>query len=970
MPQAPELVTLVSADGLRAQVPVDQAASLIERGYHQETADQAASRLVQASREQTYGGVGGTIAATSLGALRGASMGTSDALISGLGMQDDLQGFQEANPLASTVGEVGGAIAASFAAPESLLARTPAGMAASVGSRIARLGEEGGALTRAAYSTAGAAVEGAAQGAGAYVSDVALGNRELSADGFMGAMGKGALWGGVAGGSLSVAGEGLVAARRLFPKQEMTREAVTAAEQVAKQEISSAVQDGETLAASARDRLREIRAQHAALNVETKTKLDEIAVRKAQELSDLEIRAATAKTQTAETRLERAKNPGKRTRKALEEESGASGPGSVGGETPPGPTVTSAVEPDSAATALERQLSATKQGLDAGKSLADLSARPTPSVANKQTHIEDALNAEIAKIDPEAAKLVNGLNELEQSKGAIDQWLGKYQGGSVSKFERSQATRDYADAMRPKEAGYYTRLPMDSQNPGMTEGGLGAARGRQSVFRGTDEERKLFDAQTMSRLKPEEQLAADMAIEEQAARRSKRIAKGATEAPPEGDQVQAKVETALKSKVDDIDDDIGESAHAINRFEAAHAEVTEALGPIAPTSSQARAQGFREAQQTADKSASQATAQTAEEIERATEIVRLGGDPAHAQGLRGLLGKGSGVADMAKDIGTAAEALRMMGIDVPDPKNIPVVGPLLSMYLKARVLGKAFGRFGGKVAGTAESTIAKKAAATRERMYTAIDRMMEVGGEVMKSTAWQAGGPAAALAHTLFTSEQPKAKPYTSAGAADSIGNLYLARSAELAAASRPGAIAQAVKQRVRTSDPAIVDAIVAAQERKLSFIESKRPKAAEPPIPMQTRMPWVPSKPEIMQWGRYIEAAEDPAGVIEKAANGGHVSIEAVETLKTVYPTLFAEAQRRILEKAMDTTEPIPYARRVQLSVMFDMPMDGSQTPEGAAFLQQTYAPPPPTPQPQAPQQTPTVTANVRMSERTNPEI
>lgn len=967
MPQAPEMVNLVNEDGQVAAVPIEQAASLIERGYRPETQDQAAARLATTARNEIYGGVGGTIAATGLGALRGASMGTSDALIAGLGMQDDLQGFQEANPLASTVGEIGGAIVSSFAAPESLLARSPAGLAARAGSRIARLGEEGGALTRAAYSTAGAALEGAAQGAGAYVSDVALGNRELSADGFMGAMGKGALWGGVAGGSLSVAGEGLVAARRLFPKQEMTREAVQAAEQLAKQEISSAVQDGETLAAGARDRLREIRAQRAAMDIETKTKLDAIAIRKAEELASKEVRAAEAKAQTAEAKLERAKNPGKRTRKALQEEDGASAPGASEGVDAPGATVSSAVEPDDATTLLERQLSATKQGIDAGKSLAELSG--SPSVANKHTHIEDALNAEIAKIDPEAAQLVSGLAELEQSKGALDQWLDRYKGGSVSKFERNQATRDYAEAMRPKEAGYYTRLPMDSQNPGMTEGGLGAARGRTSVWRGSEEDRLIADAETMKRLKPEEQLAADMAIEEQAARRSKRIAREVTEAPPEPDQVQARVEHAIKSKVDSIDDDIAESADAINRFEAAHAQVAEALGPMAPTSAQARAQAFREAQTAADQGAAKATAQTAEEIERAANVVRLGGDPAHATGLRDLLGKGKGVADMAKDVGTAAEALRMMGIDVPDPKNIPVIGPLLSMYLKARVLGKAFGRFGGKVAGTAESTIAKKAAATRERVYAAVDRMMETTGKALKSTAGQAGGPAAALGHVLFNDDVPKAKPYSSQGAIGTIAEQYLARSNELAAAMRPGAIAQAVKKRIRTSDPAIVDAIVAAQERKLQFIDAKRPKPAEPPVPMQIRMPWVPSKPEIMQWGRYIEAAEDPAGVLEQAANGGHVSIEAVETLKTVYPTLYQEAQKRILERALDTTDPIPYVRRVQLSILFDMPMDGSQTPEGAAFLQSTYAPPAPAPMPQAPQQTPTVTADVRMSERTAPE-
>jgi uncharacterized protein YjiS (DUF1127 family) len=966
---APELLNLVGPAGEPLTVPIDQAAPLLERGFRLETGADVAGRLSHEVKEEAFGGVSGAVAATGFGALRGATLGLSDVAFSAGGMGDELQGLQEINPTLSTVGEIGGALGTAFVAPQSLLAKSPGALATRMGARVAEIGEGGSALAKHAYRTAGAALEGSAQSAGSYVSDVALGNKDLSADAFVGAMGKGALWGGVAGGALSVAGSGLTAARRLFPRSEMTKEAVEAAETIARTEIANAVDESATVAQAARDRLRQIRADRAALDLTTKQKLDDIAITKADEISKAQIAKAQAEAERAAVQLEKAKAPkaprGKR--KAFDDEAAAKGeaPAVREGDPTAGASVvepplgsTARVVEDATgdtATLLERQLGATKQGLDAGKTLAELSDR-APAI--KPTHIEDALNAEIAKIDPEAEKLVRGLQELEGGRDAMSSWLDKYGGGSVSKFERSQASRAYAEGMRKKE-GYVDVLPMDSQRPGFTEGGLGVARGRQQVWRGSAEGRELADARTMSKLSPEEQMAADDAVGRLFGG-SKQIAEDVVEgaAPSVDDQLSR----ALKSKVDSIDDDIADSASALSRLEAGHADLVEALGVMAPPTAQARAQAFREAQAKAEEATVDATARAAADTEKALQTVGL---PA-AKG-KGKLG---GAMDMAKDVGTAAEALRMMGIDVPDPSNIPVIGPLLGMYLKARVLGKAFGRFGGKVAETAESTIAGKAATVRDRVYAAADKLLEVGAKGAAHASPRIGGAAAVLGHSLFDDSDPrvKAKPYSSAPNAGTLASNYLARADELSRAMQPNAIANSVRARIKTSDPAILDAIIAAKERKLQFLDSKMPRPNEPPMPGQMHMPWVPAPSAIKQWGRYVEAAEDPAAVIETAANGGHLSIEAVETLKTVYPALFTEAQQRILTRAADLKEPLPYHRRVQLSVLFDMPMDGSQTPEGAAFLQSTYQPPAAPQQSVAPQTTPTVTSDVRMFDRADP--
>lgn len=951
MPASAELVNLTDGKGNAFAVPVDQVADAISRGFHVETGKESAARIGAQTQEDIYGGPAGTVLATGAGLARGATFGLSDVVLGGFGADDTLRGLREVNPTASTVGEVGGALAGAFAAPGSLLARTPAGLTAKLGSRIAGLGEGAGVVGRVAASTAGAATEGALQNAGSYVSDVALGDRELSADGFMGAMGKGALWGGVAGGALSVAGEGLTAARRLFPRQEVTREAVRAAEVTAREEVSSAVRSSDEVISATRDRLRQLRADAAAADLATKQRLDAIAIKKAEDVAAANVRVAEAKAATAEAKLAKAKEP-RKVRKAVQEETATQ------------PAAVAEAVTEDAATALERQLQATKQGIDAGKSLADLNARPL-----KATHIEDALNAEVARTNPEAAKLTQALERLEGSKSVMDEWLGKYgKTGNVGKFERSQASRDWAANVRPKEEGWYTKLAQDSQTPGMSEGSLGLARGKQMVWRGSEEAQRAAEAKILSKLSPEEMAAADQAVAEAAARRSKGIAADVVEQPSAAAEtieqtVDDKVSEALGSKVDSIDDDIAQTAPVISSFEAAMADATEALGPMAPPAAQARAQAFREAQQGAHSA-------TADAAARATEAA----DTAAARGLTqevmppGGATKTSGLLETAKNAGSALEILRMLGVPVPDPAHIPVIGPILSTYLKARVLGKTFGRFGGKVAETAETTIASKAAQTKQRVYEALDRMTEVGAKATKRAAPKAGGVAAIIGHKLFDDGKPAPKPYSSDAKVPDLATAYLARADELARASQPGAIEKAVRARVQASDPAIMKAIVDAQARKLEFISSKMPRPFEPALPTQTRMPWVPSRAELGTWARYVEAAEDPVGVIERAANDGHVTAEAAEALRTVYPKLFAEAQQRILTRAMDAEHPIPYARRVQMSIMFDMPMDASQLPDGARFLQQSYQPPAPTPQPQPLSTTPTVRADVQMAERTDP--
>ena len=222
-----------------------------------------------------------------------------------------------------------------------------------------------------------------------------------------------------------------------------------------------------------------------------------------------------------------------------------------------------------------------------------------------------------------------------------------------------------------------------------------------------------------------------------------RILQGAEKPVSPDDAVSAALE-----KSQDVNADIADIAPKITRYEAAKANLTEALGPKASPEAQAHAQAFRAAQDQAGQANSRVTAQAAENLDATTRGVPAE-DMAHGKPLlKGLAGK-------ASDFGTAYEALRQMGIPLPDPKQIPIIGPILSLYLKAKIIGKVAGKFGGSFAATAEGTIAAKAVETQNRINAAVSTMLDKGANRLATVAPEIGA-AAALSYKLFDDGQNK----------------------------------------------------------------------------------------------------------------------------------------------------------------------------------------------------------------------
>lgn len=145
----------------------------VESGFRPATGDEIKKQRI----ENTYGGIGGAASAAVLGVARGVVPGFDPLMVEGTRLfagdqtandvREKLAGYQEANPIASGVGEVGGALVGLGKMGSLARVATAAGEAAA-GARATS------ALARIGQAAVKTGVEGAIYGANQGLSDVTL----------------------------------------------------------------------------------------------------------------------------------------------------------------------------------------------------------------------------------------------------------------------------------------------------------------------------------------------------------------------------------------------------------------------------------------------------------------------------------------------------------------------------------------------------------------------------------------------------------------------------------------------------------------------------------------------------------------------------------------------------------------------------------------------------------------------------
>ncbi len=187
--------------GMVIPVPEADIADAIAAGFVPTSSAETASAL----RKERYGGAGYGLLSGLAGAGRGATFGLSDVLLTkgGLAAPETLSALREANPTASSVGELGGIVGSMFV-PASPVARLVGGAgklgeAATAATARALGGSAARALPQLTGTLAREGAIGAALGVGGATTDVALAPGEMSpgeiAARLLGGGGKGLAWG-------------------------------------------------------------------------------------------------------------------------------------------------------------------------------------------------------------------------------------------------------------------------------------------------------------------------------------------------------------------------------------------------------------------------------------------------------------------------------------------------------------------------------------------------------------------------------------------------------------------------------------------------------------------------------------------------------------------------------------------------------------------------------------------------------
>lgn len=951
---------------------------------------QATSEAMRARGEER--GWEGELNAALTGAASSVTLGGTDYLLGELLSDDQRQRANaeiEANPGFRAAGEIGGALLGAMATGGSSLAKTPAGYLSSYAGQAVEHGVAQGGIAGTAKALGAMGAEGAFQNAGQYIGRAALADTETSAEGFGAAVGTGFAFGAGAGGASLGVIKGTIAARRLYSKlfdgsQEALVDASTAWERQS-QTLLEADADNATKAKQILDDISSAKRSAAAEVRRTDIRLREEQAR-AADIATLPPRPAFSPEGTVPMGEKYGPSELYGPTEAPREQFGPfefQGPR----ERPPLSGESTQVIP--------------REQLEKGgkaSSAPDVRAKPTTGEPT-QVIPRDQLMREpqLRESDIPAEALASSRfatfgEELPWERSFRE--TAETLGDDIAKQEAdlTEALKEFEDARQnfldniaddaarkikpPVPYDFAMRSDMIDTPQGV--GGARRAAPEDATRAGTPNKKRVVEL--------------ELSHEDAIAR---------------GDTVLAADLEAQLAKLtpDDVVSDVGRAANAITRYEKASAKLTEALGDLAHPASIAAADEIAKAETDAMRKYTDRSARAMEDAETfgpwqeygpqeiptkerlayaksdkanaRAEYAKIAAQEADAKAAYNKANaqhklrlketkaqtkaaqaesKVAGKVGKAADFGSVLEILDVPGL--PKPSDLPVVGPLLGAYLKFRGVKAAMSRFSGRVPATAENRMAALSAQTKDRIAKAIDRSLTITEKVGKA-GMKSASLAGVMSSRLYDDGEPDAEKNAP------LHELVAVRTRELAAyVNTPGAIERDVrKQLAGVTDPDLISAVEKWRRGAMEYLLENAPKF--PPQSPLVKQKVLPSPAVATDFARRYEAVNDPASIYERIeSEQAMITLQAAETLRRVYPQLFALSQQRLMEQAQRIQNTVPQRQRVQMSLLYDIPLDPSMDPDNMKILQQSFVrKPAPVPAVQGSTPTPSVAASVDLT-------
>ncbi len=957
--------------GLGASESTDQALETLGTGGSLESLATGGQRAFEQDRNEQYGGFGGGLKALGAGLARGATFGLSDVLLDDVGAGEDLKLLKDENPGTSLVGEIGGAF-------------VPGSPAAGVLGATGRLGKSLGGLKGAA---AGAALEGAAFGAGqglsnAVLKDIPLASEaalaEIGLSAVLGAGGGAVLGAGVHGaGKLSDLLTSNAAARReatklspLHPDSPegqavlsnialRTREASDAADGLLRAADQLPVQQpkvGHTLTEQVRvgdtDLVFEAARRHRFDNpFHSPESVGEPALNPDDFLDSYG-------RQLTRVRAVRKLNDGTHTDAGFAEFT----VGTDGKLTPTdvGVWVDPAFQRKGVATRLydmarkvsnDAEVLPGKQQTEQGKAFSEAFRRRQPTgVSPLYTKAVAAPEGEF--MTQMAAKDLGPIKDIE---GRILQDIDP---ATLSKPRVDRIRKGFEEGTLPGKDPEYGAIRLSVDSDGALEVIDGRHRFITLLHEAPDtpypfriaQGRKIETFKQNRAQSPMEKFLVDEA--EIAAREAEIAAKAPIlQAVQDATAARKAFQKAIGSKDDVMSPKVVKKLASMDAGEVQHV-----LGKWT---------AYRKAMDMVANNHPEAAANYKAAADAAVAEVSNLGKLSNANGLSG--------ADLAKQLGLTLAATQVADFDGPADDVLKAI--LVHKYLRgggnAVTAGSHPRGFAGKLAsstagwmgfrggseaaqavgvgGLGRFLVGKQARDGVRSMLNggsglaasvgkALTRTEEATAQMLKGVSKvgkkAAPGAAAILNNARFGTFDSESD------SKDSLQMAFKKRSDEIAnLAANPMAAQQKAYEAlsgVRAVHPLVADAMEMKVVEAAQFLYEKMPKD---PGSMTSfgRSKWKPDESAIYQWAQYVKAIENPLGVAEDAA-AGTVTVQGAEVLRKVFPRLFQEVQVRLAEHPEELEKNTTGDQRLKLSILFGMQVDSFYGPSMSKFMQEQW--------------------------------
>lgn len=138
-------------------------------------------------------------------------------------------------------------------------------------------------------------------------------------------------------------------------------------------------------------------------------------------------------------------------------------------------------------------------------------------------------------------------------------------------------------------------------------------------------------------------------------------------------------------------------------------------------------------------------------------------------------------------------------------------------------------------------------------------------------------------------------------------------------------------------SAPGTTQGMQMAASQAVSFLSSKIPGPIDEK-PLQAK--YIPSQAEIEKFQRYYEIVEYPLKALAQVKSGT-LTMETIETLNAVYPELYEDMKRDVIEnlsKQMARGIDLPYQTKISLGMFLNMDLDDSTTQSSIASNQAAF--------------------------------